>query len=877
MHHPRNALPSHTNSPRAPLLHHSRTRPSSRPTKKQDCRPSPPSRVAGAANSTTHHTGTQHPHPVLPHPPLPGPATSPATPWAQARPLSSSEINDALTQTQSKSNPFVPQRGLMFPGPIAQMHPAGPLLQTYGTQGCPVDLAEEWSLEQLDMAVAYGAHPSARTPEAIAAIRQEALEKVDQGFVTLVPWAQLRRDIVAGTAPSVKISPIAAIPHKSRQFRLILDLSKKGQNRKGQLPTTAVNELTNQDAAPMDSMNNLGIVLPRVIHAMATQPTEQGPILMCKLDIKDGFWRMCVPAKDEHQFCYVLPSLGPTEETMLVVPSALQMGWTSSPPFFCAATETGRDVAEFLHQQPSLPPHPLEAHMVDAITPTLLDRFPFPTASPNMSTEMLLDYRKRIFFLFEDYVDDFVNLIQSTDPAVLRHASRALLHAIHQIFPPTIATGHAGEDPISYKKLVLEGEGVWDVRKEILGWIFDGAARTMELPEKKVAKIYDAITQALRHKHMEVKAFHSLLGKLGHAMEGTAGGKALMPPLWKALRAAETAHRLSVQIHRHSPQALALQDLRTLLRILGRRPTDCRQLAPGMPAYLGHSDSCKYGTGGTWIRGAASLWPLVWRLPWPEDIIALFDTGAITINDLEMAGHFIEFVLLDGLLNLKHKHTAIWCDNSSTVSWASKMSSSNSTIGQQLTRALALRYTTTQCSPLAPLPIAGEHNKMADLASRSFKHTGATGNYALDDHAFLTKFNSDFPLTQGRSWLLLRPSTKLSSLVFAVLRGKHVPAGPWTRLPKHVCDIGLIGKTSANTVEWTPSSPSLTTRLELTTSATTLLGLEKGMLDVDIKSALAPFRTRFAPSERPSSWLASTTPPTSPMPTKPTGIESSSS
>ena len=675
-------------------------------------------------------------------------------------------------------------------------------------------------------------------------------------------------------SPPVKISPIAAIPHKSRQYRLILDLSKKGQNRKGQLPTTAVNEITNQTTAPLKSMDNLGKVLPRVIAAMATQPEDQGPLLLCKLDIKDGFWRMCVPQDDELQFCYVLPSTDPTEDVQLVVPTALQMGWTSSPPFFSAATETGRDVADYLYQQPSLPPHPLEDHMVERIDPTVFERFPFPQPSANMSTLMLHEYRNRIFYLFEDYVDDFCNLIQSTDPVVLRHASRALLHGIHQLFPPTIATGHSGEDPISYKKLVLEGEGIWDVRKEILGWIFDGAARTMELPVKKVETVYDAITAALRHKHVEVKVFESLVGKLTHAMMGTPGGQALLPPLYKALAAALKTNRSSVQIHPHSPQALALQDLRTLLRVIGKRPTHCRQLIPGMPHYLGFCDACKYGAGGVWLSGSDTLRPLVWRLAWPEDLITAFEQHSITINDCEMAALLLGYLLLEYLVDLTHKHTAEWCDNSSTVSWAGKMSSKTSTVGQQLTRALALRYTMTQSSPLAPLPIGGQYNKMADLANRSFRNTGAAGNYQLDDHGFLTKFNSDFPLSQGSSWLMLRPSNKLSLLICTVLRGKHVPTGSWTRLPKYGCDIGHTGSTSAGSIKWNPSSTTLANKLELTTSAISLLGYEKGMQEEEIRSGLAQFRRRFAPSARPSNWLGLTTPPTSQPSMKPTGIVS---
>ena len=41
----------------------------------------------------------------------------------------------------------------------------------------------------------------------------------------------------------------------------ILDLSKKGQGRKGMVPRTAVNELTNKETAPLLAMEELGKVV----------------------------------------------------------------------------------------------------------------------------------------------------------------------------------------------------------------------------------------------------------------------------------------------------------------------------------------------------------------------------------------------------------------------------------------------------------------------------------------------------------------------------------------------------------------------------------------------------------------------------------------
>ena len=767
----------------------------------------------------------------------------------------------------------------MFPGKLAQKHPAGPSLKQYGSEGCPVDIVEDWTIEQLDEAVAYGAHPSAETPEASRALRKEALEKVDQQFAKLVRWDELRKLIIAGKKRHTKVSPIAAIPHKSRAFRMILDLSNKGQRRKGQTQTASVNELTNEESAPTESMDQLGKTLYRVIYAVGTQPTTDGPILFCKLDIKDGYWRMCVPEDQEEQFCYVLPKTPespPDEPIQLVVPAALQMGWKLSPAFFCAASETGRDVAEWLRLQPNLPPHPLEHHMIDPIRAELLESFPFPDLNRFQNKEEAI---QNFYHLFEVYVDDYIGLVQSKDPEILRHHSRALLHAIHQIFPPPTATGHDGEDPISYKKLAIEGEGIWDTRKEILGWIFDGLCRTMQLPEKKIESLRETTQTILKHQHSELKAFESYIGKCQHACLGVPGGTALLGPLYRALNSAKRANKKSVQIHPNSQQRQALMDLRTIFKLIGAHPIHCEQLVPGDPSYIGHSDACKYGAGGIWLSGTKTLRPIVWRIKWPSDIVARYESGELTINDLEMAGLLLHYLLLEQVVDMKFIQTAAWCDNTSAVSWTVNMNSKRSIIGQQLTRALALRMLVNQSSHLAALSIAGEDNELADLASRSFKRTGVKGNYELTDAEFLTKFNIDFPLPQEHSWLLLRLHNKITSNVFTLLQGKTLSMGSLIRLKESGCDIGHIGPTSAksSTMDWTPFSQELKTERKLHSLKLSPVTSVKGTQDEDIKSALAQFRTRYAPSARPSRWRASPTQPTNPPPTATTGSPSKTS
>lgn len=94
----------------------------------------------------------------------------------------------------------------------------------------------------------------------------------------------------------------------------------------------SVNNNSNKKLAPQHAMFELGNVIPRLVWALATARRDV-PVLFSKINLKDGYWRMCVSADDAWNFAYVLPKLDENKPTVLVVPDALQMGWSESPPF----------------------------------------------------------------------------------------------------------------------------------------------------------------------------------------------------------------------------------------------------------------------------------------------------------------------------------------------------------------------------------------------------------------------------------------------------------------------------------------------------------------------------------------------------------------
>ena len=84
------------------------------------------------------------------------------------------------------------------------------------------------------------------------------------------------------------------------------------------------------------------------------------------------------------------------EPIKLVIPTLLQMGWVESPPYFCAATETARDVStEYINtEMGTLPTHKFEKYDVDYAT--------LPEFEANKSG---------FLYMVEVYVDDFMSLV----------------------------------------------------------------------------------------------------------------------------------------------------------------------------------------------------------------------------------------------------------------------------------------------------------------------------------------------------------------------------------------------------------------------------------------------------------------------------------
>jgi hypothetical protein len=452
----------------------------------------------------------------------------------------------------------------------------------------------------------------------------------------------------------LKILPIAAIPHKSKAFRSILDLSFSLRLKNGGV-LEWVNESTVK-MVPKGALDQLGQSFSRIIHAFA-EAEEDAKIFMAKWDIKDGFWCMDCEQGEEYNFAYVLPQ----EEDMpitLVVPTSLQMGWVESPPYFCAATETARDIASDYWDTPagSLPHHKFATHATGDKEFNKLRR-----------TSEIVGF----FYALKVYVDDFMSIVIPTSQEQLEHVAMAIMTGTHDVFPVDLVDSN---DLISKKKL-LKGEGQYSLFKTMLGFDFDGKRKMMWLEEEKRAKLLKILHGWLwgssRNRGIPFGEFESVVAKVRHAFSALPGGRGLLSPCNRLLQKRPPV----VYFHHNESLHAAISNCQTILRESTSCPMQCRKLVAGWPDFIGVVDASSHGVGGVIIGQLSECPPTVFRLQWPPDITNNVISnanpkGAITNLDLELVGLVLLWLMMEHVCGpLAEKCIALFSNNSSTVSW----------------------------------------------------------------------------------------------------------------------------------------------------------------------------------------------------------------
>ena len=123
--------------------------------------------------------------------------------------------------------------------------------------------------------------------------------------------------------------------------------------------------------------------------------------------------------------------------------------------------------------------------------------------------------------------------------------------------------------PISVKTLIAEG--TWETRKEILGWLLDGIALTIELPTTKCDSILTELRAVRRLIYVPINRLRQLQGKLQFASTALPIGKPLLGPIDVFMAKASNTKRKTVLLPTDIKHQL--RDWSSLLHLMRSRPT----------------------------------------------------------------------------------------------------------------------------------------------------------------------------------------------------------------------------------------------------------------------------------------------------------------
>ena len=710
-------------------------------------------------------------------------------------------------------------------------HPAYFILKQYARRGAPVGLkTAPWTNGRKDAAIARGPHKSAYDFQDF--LRTELLDMVRKHTWMVLPYRVVRH------LKNLRVSPIGVVPQHERRPRPIVDYSFSKVN--GETITLA----------PDDAMQ-FGRALERIITQIVKADQRFGPVKFIKIDIADGFYRIWVRAEDIPKLGVAIPHLD-GEEPLVAFPLALPMGWTQSPPYFCAMTETVADLAnERIAQHHVPPPHRLEA-LADSPTPDIAPSPTPPQLCPNPS---LATFRAPVASV-DVFVDDFIALAQGS-PNRTRWVRRILMEAIDDVLRPVDAQdGPYRREPISVDKL-QKGDACWETRKKILGMIIDTVSMTLELPprrQQRLSALLDSIHP--RQKRLSLNAWHRLLGELRSMSIALPGARGLFSAMQAAIRT-HASGRLRLDRGFHD----AIEDFRWLSDSMRDRPTRLQELVPTQPTLLGAHDASGRGAGGVWFPSPEAVCrdvtthtlrqgalirqsidpraPVLWRVPFDstiQDRLISFanPTGTINNSELELAGSVLHNSVAAHCYDIRERTIKSSTDNIVSLYWDRKGSITASSPAAYLLRAQALHQRHHRYLSLKDY-LEGPRNGMADDASRLLD---------LSPHQLLTHFDSRYP--QSHPWQLWTPPLPMISAVTSAVHRRRYKPEWFLPAPTPLPRTGPSGNNSAADSLWILPSKGLkipspsSKHLRMLTATDT-------SIQVTDRSGLAPWKMQYVP------------------------------
>jgi hypothetical protein len=131
--------------------------------------------------------------------------------------------------------------------------------------------------------------------------------------------------------------------------------------------------------------------------------------------------------------------------------------------------------------------------------------------------------------MVEVYVDGFMSLVIPVSQEQLGHVATTVMTGIHDVFPKDAVDSN---DSISEKKLIKQ-EGWYAMLKTLLGFDFNGTAKTMWLEAAKREKLLTILKSWVRTGKwgtagIPFKEYESVILKLCHAFISIPAGVGLL-------------------------------------------------------------------------------------------------------------------------------------------------------------------------------------------------------------------------------------------------------------------------------------------------------------------------------------------------------------
>jgi hypothetical protein len=687
-------------------------------------------------------------------------------------------------------------------------HPTAQYLHRVACSGVPaLSTTPPWSRAAKLQAIRRGPHVSASTRFA-SFLLADMYDYVQVGYWAVLPFHALQH------YSQLKLSPAGVVPQRERRPRPIMDYTFSGVNQ------------ASVSLEPRHAMQ-FGTAFLRFIQRLVYCNPGGGPPLMAKIDLADGYYRVPLSPTAALNLAVVIPSDCPSP--LVALPLSLPMGWTQSPPYFCAYTETVADIANTTAH--TFPPHPL-------LGPSQLPEHHHMETQFHPNAVLLGDPTTPPLSYTDVYIDDFITTAQ---PPRHHTTLNNLLHAIDSVFHDHPRSNRKAV--ISAKKL-RQGDVTWSTRKRILGWDVDTYNMSLQLPQHRLHNMVNLLTPLLTQRRSSRRKWQRLLGVLRSSSPALYGTVHLFSILQHALT--KTSHRITLTPH----ITAVLQEWLNCATRAHHHPVSLHTLVPHPPTVAAATDASQQGMGGFYFplhSGPPTLWRATFHREIQRNLLTTNNpTGSLTNSDLELAGAIVGMLLAAQHPATQTPHVLVASDNVPAVSWLQKGSNSSNSASAFLLYQLAC-HRRAQPFTYSTVFTAGLSNHLADCCSRFFH---------LSDAEFLAHMNQQFPVKPY--WQLVTPpSAMLLNVTSALLRKQlqmpHPPPVQGLQTPP-----GSFGVLSVETSTSTPSSRNWKTPSHYYKSSHTDIGLAR-WLPVGLQSALERWKEPFVPwARRSPHWAAPT-------------------